>query len=170
MTQFLFHQSVKIAERKFREMRPNVIVGSNYGAVVALSMNVPKVPMVSSKSGWLCCLDVGCYSMHACIYASMQSSRFGSILCVVSLQLLLTPASERFAKFMRLKEPFTLADCPYTIIVHGSNDKAVPLDDSVKLVETCEVGRCRLEVVGRPSRLFLRSSMVGQRSVAGEMG
>lgn len=49
VTQFLFHQSIKIAERKFREMRPNVIVGSNYGAVVALAMDMPRVPMVGKN-------------------------------------------------------------------------------------------------------------------------
>eukprot|EP00920_Eleutheroschizon_duboscqi_P008177 GHVT01018973.1.p1 GENE.GHVT01018973.1~~GHVT01018973.1.p1 ORF type:complete len:127 (-),score=20.64 GHVT01018973.1:1293-1673(-) len=42
---------------------------------------------------------------------------------------------------------FSLADIPYAMIIHGTNDHTVPLDDSIRLVETTRVGRCRLEVV-----------------------
>lgn len=47
-THYMFLKAVRIAEKKFKEQGPNVIVATSFGAVVALSMDVPKVPMVSS--------------------------------------------------------------------------------------------------------------------------
>ncbi|KAL8436944.1 hypothetical protein ACSSS7_001308 [Eimeria intestinalis] len=106
-THYMWLKAVKIAEKKFKEQRTNVIVGTSFGAVVALSMDVPKVPM-----------------------------------------LLLSPAHEQYSRFMRLKNAFTLHAIPYVLIVHGSNDKTVPLDDSIRLLETADgPGRSRLEVI-----------------------
>lgn len=45
-THYMWLKAVRIAEKKFKEQRTNVIVGTSFGAVVALSMDVPKVPMV----------------------------------------------------------------------------------------------------------------------------
>lgn len=39
-------KAIRIAEKKFREQRSNVIVATSFGSVVALSMDIPKVPMV----------------------------------------------------------------------------------------------------------------------------
>ncbi|KAL8455631.1 hypothetical protein Emag_000561 [Eimeria magna] len=106
-THYMWLKAVRIAEKKFKEQRTNVIVGTSFGAVVALSMDVPKVPM-----------------------------------------LLLSPAHEQYSRFMRLKNAFTLHAIPYVLIVHGSNDKTVPLDDSIRLLETADgPGRSRLEVI-----------------------
>ncbi|KAL8435298.1 hypothetical protein Efla_002553 [Eimeria flavescens] len=106
-THFMWLKAVRLAEKKFKEQRSNVIVGTSFGAVVALSMNVPKVPM-----------------------------------------LLLAPAHEQYARFMRLRNGFTLHAVPYVLIVHGSNDKTIPLDDSIRLLETADgPGRSRLEVI-----------------------
>ncbi|OEH76645.1 hypothetical protein cyc_03393 [Cyclospora cayetanensis] len=106
-THFMWMKAVRIAEKKFKEQRSNVIVATSFGAVVALSMDVPKVPM-----------------------------------------LLLSPAHEQYARFMRLRNVFTLHAIPYVLIVHGSGDKTVPLDDSIRLLETAAgPGRSRLEVI-----------------------
>lgn len=49
---------------------------------------------------------------------------------------------------MRLRNGFTLHGIPYVLIVHGSGDKTVPLDDSIRLLETADgPGRSRLEVI-----------------------
>ncbi|CDJ58251.1 hypothetical protein EMWEY_00014650 [Eimeria maxima] len=49
---------------------------------------------------------------------------------------------------MRLRNGFTLHGVPYVVIVHGSGDKTVPLDDSIRLLETADgPGRSRLEVI-----------------------
>lgn len=106
-THYMWLKAVRIAEKKFKEQRTNVIVGTSFGAVVALSMDVPKVPM-----------------------------------------LLLSPAHEQYSRFMRLKNAFTLHSIPYVLIVHGSGDKTIPLDDSIRLLETSPgPGRSRLEVI-----------------------
>ncbi|CDJ61968.1 hypothetical protein, conserved, partial [Eimeria maxima] len=44
-TRYMWRKAIRIAERKFREQRSNVIVATSFGSVVALSMDVPKVPM-----------------------------------------------------------------------------------------------------------------------------
>lgn len=106
VTQFMVKQGRVLAQKRFAEFRPNVIVAEAFGAVVALSMEVPKVSL-----------------------------------------LLLSPAQDQFTRFMKLKTYFEIGDYPYVMIVHGSQDKTIPLDDSVRLIETSDVGRCRLEVV-----------------------
>ena len=50
VTQLVMRQAVLQAEINFKEFQPNVIVAPAYGAVVALQMDVPKVPLVS---GWM---------------------------------------------------------------------------------------------------------------------
>lgn len=106
VTHFMMQQACRIAEKKFKDFRPNVIVAETFGAVVALSMDVPKVAL-----------------------------------------LLLAPAQDQFARFMKSKSHLSINEFPYVMVVHGSHDKSIPLDDSVRLIETSEVGRCRLEVV-----------------------
>ncbi|CDI78749.1 hypothetical protein, conserved [Eimeria acervulina] len=97
-THYMWRKAIRIAEKKFREQRSNLIVATSFGSVVALSMDVPKVPM--------------------------------------------------YARFMRLRNGFTLHGIPYVVIVHGSGDKTVPLDDSIRLLETADgPGRSRLEVI-----------------------
>lgn len=54
---------------------------------------------------------------------------------------------------MHLKPYISIGDYPYVIIVHGSVDNDIPLDDSIRLIETCEVGRCRLEIVDDDHKL-----------------
>ncbi|CDJ69508.1 hypothetical protein, conserved [Eimeria necatrix] len=106
-THFMWLKAIRIAEKKFREQRSNVIVATSFGSVVALSMDIPKVPM-----------------------------------------LLLCPAHDQYSRFMRLRNGFTLHGIPYVLIVHGSGDKTVPLDDSIRLLETADgPGRSRLEVI-----------------------
>lgn len=68
------------------------------------------------------------------------------------MQLLLSPAHEQYLRFMRLRTAFTLHSIPYVLIVHGSGDKTIPLDDSIRLVETAAgPGRSRLEVISEAS-------------------
>ncbi|PFH36033.1 hypothetical protein BESB_056840 [Besnoitia besnoiti] len=106
VTQYMMKQARTLAEKKFKDYKPNVIVAETFGAVVALSMDVPKVAL-----------------------------------------LLLAPAQDQYTRFMKLKTYWGIGDFPYVMVVHGSHDKTIPLDDSVRLIETSEVGRCRLEVV-----------------------
>lgn len=47
-THYMWRKAIRIAEKKFREQRSNLIVATSFGSVVALSMDVPKVPMVRS--------------------------------------------------------------------------------------------------------------------------
>jgi len=103
----MLRRATRIAEDTTREFRPNVIVASSFGAVVALSMTTPKCPM-----------------------------------------LLLTPAHGVFNRYMRnTRNIYSVASYPYVIVVHPSNDKVVPLDDSIQLVESSHLGRTRLEVL-----------------------
>eukprot|EP00921_Rhytidocystis_pertsovi_P022265 GHVQ01035610.1.p1 GENE.GHVQ01035610.1~~GHVQ01035610.1.p1 ORF type:complete len:294 (-),score=36.36 GHVQ01035610.1:112-993(-) len=67
--------------------------------------------------------------------------------------LLLAPAQDAFSRYVGRKEYCSLRVYPYTIIVHGINDKTVPLDDSIRLCETAEPGRCRLEVIEDDHRM-----------------
>ncbi|EPR61385.1 putative transmembrane protein [Toxoplasma gondii TgCatPRC2] len=106
VTQYMVKQAKRLAEKKFKEFRPNVIVAETFGAVVALNMNVPKVAMI-----------------------------------------LLSPAQDQYTRFMKMSTYWGIGAYPYVMVVHGSHDKTIPLDDSVRLIETSEVGRCRLEVV-----------------------
>ena len=69
------------------------------------------------------------------------------LLFVDSLQVLLSPAQDVYYRFMHMRPFVSIADYPYCIIISGSKDTKIPLDDSIRLVETAEVGRCRLEVV-----------------------
>lgn len=48
VTHYMMKQARTIAEKKFKDFKPNVIVAETFGAVVALSMDVPKVALVSS--------------------------------------------------------------------------------------------------------------------------
>ena len=87
---------------------------------------------------------------------------------------MLSPAHEQYARFMRLRNGFTLHGVPYVVIVHGSGDKTVPLDDSIRLLETADgPGRSRLEVI---SKLYTQSLIGSGRSalvevaLAGELG
>ncbi|KAL8272064.1 hypothetical protein Esti_003999 [Eimeria stiedai] len=61
--------------------------------------------------------------------------------------VLLSPAQDVYYRYMHLRPLISLADYPYSIVVSGSKDSQVPLDDAIRLVETAEIGRCRLEVV-----------------------
>eukprot|EP00920_Eleutheroschizon_duboscqi_P028292 GHVT01069043.1.p1 GENE.GHVT01069043.1~~GHVT01069043.1.p1 ORF type:complete len:292 (-),score=21.34 GHVT01069043.1:2409-3284(-) len=71
--------------------------------------------------------------------------------------VLIAPAHDQFARYMRDDSAGTsgatsnglasLEEFPYVIIVHGTSDTSVPLDDSIRLIETGKVGRCRLEIV-----------------------
>lgn len=61
--------------------------------------------------------------------------------------LLFSPAQDQYSRYMKIKQLFSIGDYPYVMIVHGTHDKTVPLDDSIRLVETSDVGRCRLEVI-----------------------
>lgn len=86
------------------------------------------------------------------------ASAFGAVVCFqmdipkVPL-LLLAPAQDQYYRYMHLRPYISITDYPYVIVVHGSLDETVPLDDSIRLVETCEVGRCRLEVVDDDHKL-----------------
>ncbi|KEP63394.1 UNVERIFIED_CONTAM: hypothetical protein HHA_304490 [Hammondia hammondi] len=80
------------------------------------------------------------------------ASSLGAVVCVQMdipklPVLLLSPALDQYYRYMHLKPLASIADYPYVIIVHGSVDSEIPLDDSIRLIETSEVGRCRLEVV-----------------------
>ncbi|EPR61386.1 putative transmembrane protein [Toxoplasma gondii TgCatPRC2] len=80
------------------------------------------------------------------------ASSLGAVVClqmdIPKLPvLLLSPALDQYYRYMHLKPLASIADYPYVIIVHGSVDSEIPLDDSIRLIETSEVGRCRLEVV-----------------------
>lgn len=87
---------------------------------------------------------------HAGHSARELSPGRGRVLVFASVsQLLLAPAQDQFTRFMKLKTYWGIGDFPYVMVVHGSHDKTVPLDDSIRLIETSEVGRCRLEVVGK---------------------
>ncbi|CBZ52193.1 hypothetical protein NCLIV_019820 [Neospora caninum Liverpool] len=86
------------------------------------------------------------------------ASSLGAVVClqmdIPKLPLLLlSPALDQYYRYMHLKPLASIADYPYVIIVHGSVDTNIPLDDSIRLIETCEVGRCRLEVVDDDHKL-----------------
>ncbi|XP_026194037.1 uncharacterized protein LOC34623600 [Cyclospora cayetanensis] len=106
VTQLVMRHAVLQAESAFNSFKPNVIVAPAYGAVVALQMDIPKVPLV-----------------------------------------LLSPAQDVYYRYMHLRPLVSIAEYPYCILISGSKDTQVPLDDAIRLVETAEFGRCRLEVV-----------------------
>ncbi|PFH36034.1 hypothetical protein BESB_056850 [Besnoitia besnoiti] len=86
------------------------------------------------------------------------ASSLGAVVClqmdIPKLPLLLlSPALDQYYRYMHLKPYVSIAEYPYVIIVHGSVDESIPLDDSIRLIETCEVGRCRLEVVDDDHKL-----------------
>ncbi|PHJ21615.1 transmembrane protein [Cystoisospora suis] len=86
------------------------------------------------------------------------ASSYGAVVCFQMDKpklplLLLSPAQDQYYRYMHLKPYISIADYPYVIIVHGSVDNDVPLDDSIRLIETCEVGRCRLEIVDDDHKL-----------------
>lgn len=96
------------------------------------------------------------------------ASAFGAVVCfqmdIPKLPLLLlAPAQDQYYRYMHLRPYISIADYPYVIVVHGSLDETVPLDDSIRLVETCEVGRCRLEVVDDNHQLGFLSARDLQR-------
>lgn len=62
-------------------------------------------------------------------------------------QILLSPAQDQYYRYLHIRPLPSLVEFPYSIIIHGSADTQVPLDDSIRLVESCDLGRCRLEVV-----------------------
>lgn len=106
MTHQMVKRATRIAEKEFHSFRPNVIVASSFGAIVAFNMEVPRVSLV-----------------------------------------LLAPAQDSYCRYMKIREFPSLLDYPYVIIVHGSNDDSINLDDSIRLVETSTCGRCKLEVI-----------------------
>lgn len=106
VTHYMLMNAVAAAEKTFQEFRPNVIVASSFGSVVAVTMRVPRVGLV-----------------------------------------LLAPALDAYCRYMRIRELPSLYGYPYSVIVHGSSDDVISLDDSIRLVETCEFGRCKLEVI-----------------------
>ncbi|CBZ56124.1 conserved hypothetical protein [Neospora caninum Liverpool] len=80
------------------------------------------------------------------------ASAFGAVVAfhmdVPKMPLLLfTPAQDMYRRYLRTTQQMSLRNYPYTLIVHGSRDTVVSLQDSIRLVETAELGRCRLEVI-----------------------
>lgn len=106
VTYYVTQSAIKIAEKSFNEFKPNILVCSSYGSVVALNMKVPYVSLV-----------------------------------------LLAPVQDAYCRYMRIRELPSLEGYPYCIIIHGSNDETVSLDDSIRLVETSDFGKCKLEVI-----------------------
>ncbi|EPR63453.1 putative transmembrane protein [Toxoplasma gondii RUB] len=112
LSSLILTTGVREASAAFHRYRPQVIVASSFGAVVAFHMDIPKMPL-----------------------------------------LLFTPAQEMYRRYLRIPDQMSLRNYPYTLIVHGSRDTVVSLQDSIRLVETSELGRCRLEVVDDDHRL-----------------
>ncbi|PFH38093.1 hypothetical protein BESB_004340 [Besnoitia besnoiti] len=112
LSTLILRTALREATEAFRRFRPQVIAASSFGAVVALHMDIPKMPMI-----------------------------------------LFSPAQEMYQRYIRSDQEMSLRSYPYTLIVHGSRDSVVPLQDSIHLVETSELGRCRLEVVDDDNKL-----------------
>eukprot|EP00921_Rhytidocystis_pertsovi_P014805 GHVQ01023797.1.p1 GENE.GHVQ01023797.1~~GHVQ01023797.1.p1 ORF type:complete len:156 (-),score=9.21 GHVQ01023797.1:49-516(-) len=58
VTHVMQRRAVSIAEKSFKEFRPNLIVASAFGAVVAVSMDIPKLPMVCLMGAAVTVLDL----------------------------------------------------------------------------------------------------------------
>ncbi|KEP65722.1 UNVERIFIED_CONTAM: hypothetical protein HHA_249300 [Hammondia hammondi] len=112
LSSLILTTAVREASAAFHRYRPQVIVASSFGAVVAFHMDIPKMPL-----------------------------------------LLFTPAQEMYRRYSRISDHISLRNYPYTLIVHGSRDTVVALQDSIRLVETSELGRCRLEVIDDDHKL-----------------
>ncbi|KAF8819310.1 hypothetical protein IE077_001204 [Cardiosporidium cionae] len=67
--------------------------------------------------------------------------------------LLLAPAHEQYTKYMKIEKPMTIKEFPYVLIIHGCNDSNIPIEDSINLVETSTVGKCRLEIIEDEDKL-----------------
>lgn len=61
--------------------------------------------------------------------------------------LLFSPAQDAYCRYIRKSVFPSIQHYPFTLVVHGARDSTVPLSDSIRLVETAEMGRCRLEVI-----------------------
>eukprot|EP00920_Eleutheroschizon_duboscqi_P020644 GHVT01048794.1.p1 GENE.GHVT01048794.1~~GHVT01048794.1.p1 ORF type:complete len:152 (-),score=28.41 GHVT01048794.1:343-798(-) len=75
-------------------------------------------------------------------------STFITLNLFTPLQILFSPALHAFKRFTRTPSlPSSLRGSPYLLIVHGSADRKVPLEDSMQLLKLADVGKCRLEVL-----------------------
>ncbi|CDI76749.1 hypothetical protein EAH_00058230 [Eimeria acervulina] len=61
--------------------------------------------------------------------------------------VLLSPATDVYFRLLQMRPTLTLREHPYSILINASKDSVIPLDDSIRLVETADIGSCRLEVV-----------------------
>eukprot|EP00923_Selenidium_pygospionis_P012918 GHVN01022236.1.p1 GENE.GHVN01022236.1~~GHVN01022236.1.p1 ORF type:complete len:229 (+),score=13.91 GHVN01022236.1:1027-1713(+) len=127
VTYLMLWRSLRVAERERAAFGPNIIVAVGFGAVAALRLKGSKLPMI-----------------------------------------LLHPAQDAFSRYMHSKARATIQRWPFTVIVHGQHrclmrrsltsnsgdrDRRIPLTDSIRLVESCAIGRCRLEVPNDDHRL-----------------
>lgn len=71
---------------------------------------------------------------------------FGMNVPKVSL-ILLSPAQDAYCRYFHIGDLPTLAGYPYVIVIHGSNDDEISLDDSIRLVDCSAYVQCKLEVI-----------------------
>eukprot|EP00923_Selenidium_pygospionis_P012917 GHVN01022235.1.p1 GENE.GHVN01022235.1~~GHVN01022235.1.p1 ORF type:complete len:394 (+),score=39.85 GHVN01022235.1:114-1295(+) len=156
VTYLMLWRSLRVAERERAAFGPNIIVAVGFGAVAALRLKGSKLPMVGAL---LEVVDLG-------VPVRVRKRRHGHDL--FGAQILLHPAQDAFSRYMHSKARATIQRWPFTVIVHGQHrclmrrsltsnsgdrDRRIPLTDSIRLVESCAIGRCRLEVPNDDHRL-----------------